>query len=92
MFRVAIGESVTTPEELATAAVEIRRGYVAVKEAGRQEGLREELLTGARQTQPVGRLSAENGVGPEVKGGGRSPVANVSWLRQSLVLFVAIDA
>ena len=38
MFRVAIGESVTTPEELAMAAVEIRRGYVAVKEAGRQEG------------------------------------------------------
>ena len=31
-------ESVTTPEELAMAAVEIRRGYVAVKEAGRQEG------------------------------------------------------
>ena len=37
------------------AAVEIRSGYVAVKEAGRQEG-REEgrqegLLTGARQTK-----------------------------------------
>ena len=29
------------------AAVEIRRGYVAVKEAGRQEG----LLTGVRQTK-----------------------------------------
>ena len=40
-------ESVTTPEELAMAAVEIRRGYVAVKEAGRQEG----LLTGVRQTK-----------------------------------------
>lgn len=67
MFRVAIGESVTTPEELAMAAVEIRRGYVAVKEAGRQEGhqaglqeghqaglregLQEGLLTGARQTK-----------------------------------------
>ena len=52
-------EAVTTPEELAMAAVEIRSGYVAVKEAGRQEG-REEgrqegrqegLLTGARQTK-----------------------------------------
>ena len=46
MFRVAIGESVTTPEELAMAAVEIRRGYVAVKEAGRQEGHQAGLRAG----------------------------------------------
>ena len=40
MFHVAIGRAVTIPEELVMAAVEIRSGYVAVKEAGRQEGRR----------------------------------------------------
>ena len=50
-------ESVTTPEELAMAAVEIRRGYVAVKEAGRQEGFREGLQEGFREGLQKGLLT-----------------------------------
>ena len=47
-------ESVTTPEELTMAAVEIRRGYVAVKEAGRQEGLQEGLQEGHQEGHQEG--------------------------------------